>query len=161
MQEERLEISHKRRITRLIDHIETSIQILIAFSLLLIALALLIHTIIHTVQQLSTGKNVIHTTIKGIQDILLVIIILEILWTVVSFIESSTIPLEPFLIIAIISSVRGLILQSTKTIEATGHELNQVIIEIGIHGLSILVLVIALYILRKSRKFTSQTVKKG
>ncbi|BAT71975.1 conserved hypothetical protein [Thermosulfidibacter takaii ABI70S6] len=153
MNQEKIELTHEKRITKLIDNIETIIQISIAFCLLLIAGALLIYTVYHTAHELMVGKDVIHTFIKAIQDILLVIIILEILWTVVNFIESHAIPLEPFLIIAIISSVRGLILQSTKTIEAPSHEIYHIAVEIGIHGLSIVLLVIALYILRKSRRY--------
>ena len=156
MEQEKVELSHEKNITRLIDKVEIIIQISIAFSLLVIAGALLVYTIYHTTQQLLMGKEIIHTFIKSIQDILLVIIILEILWTVVSFIESHSIPLEPFLIIAIISSVRGLILQSTKTIEASPHEIYHIALEIGIHGVSILLLVVALYILRKSRRFINQ-----
>ncbi len=151
--EEKIELSHKKKITRTIGAVETAVQVLIAVSLLMVATGLLIYTMVHISHEFLLGKDVIHTTIKAIQDILLVIIILEILWTVVSFIESSTIPLEPFLIIAIISSVRGLILQSTKTIEASSEEITKVIIEMGVHGLSILVLVLALFILRKSRAY--------
>ncbi len=153
MDQEKIELTHQKKITRFLDWLETIIQIFIAFSLLFIAVGVLVYTGYHTVHEISAGQPPIHVFIKAIQDILLVIIILEILWTVINFIESHTIPLEPFLIIAIISSVRGLILQSTKTIEAPHQDIITIAIEIGIHGVSILLLVVALYILRKSRLY--------
>ncbi len=153
MNREEIDLSHTGGITRLIHRVENLIQIGIAFSLLGIAAVILVYTVYHLVHQLASGREIIHTSIRAIQDILLVIIILEVLWTVVNYIESQSIPLEPFLFIAIISGVRGLILQSTKTIEAGHQDIYTIAMEIGIHGVSILLLVVALYILRKSRCF--------
>ncbi len=153
MNKDKIDISHSGNITRIINRVESVIQVSVAVCLLAIAASLLIYTVYHTFSEIKSGHDVIHTFITSIQDILLVIIILEILWTVVNYIESQSIPLEPFLFIAIISGVRGLILQSTKTIEVSHEDIYKVIMEIGVHGVSILLLVVALYILRKSRQF--------
>ncbi len=148
------------RIAKFIKNAEKFVYIGVAFSLLIISLALLGYTCFHTFKELFSGTNVIHTFIVAIQDILLVIIILEILWTVMSYIESESIPLEPFLFVAIISSVRGLILKSTKALEAGHKDIYGIVVEVGIHAVEIFVLILALYILRRSRKFLSEEDKK-
>ncbi len=148
------------RVARFIKNAERFVYIGVAFSLLAIALALLGYTCFHTFKKLFSGTNVIHTFIIAIQDILLVIIILEILWTVMSYIESESIPLEPFLFVAIISSLRGLILKSTSALEAGHKDLYGIVVEVGIHAVEIFVLVLALYILRRSRRYLSEEDKK-
>jgi len=77
-----------------------------------------------------------------------------------SYIESESIPLEPFLFVAIISSLRGLILKSTSALEAGCNDLYGIVVEVGIHAVEIFVLVLALYILRKSRRFLLEEKKK-
>jgi len=60
------------RVARFIKNAERLVYVGVAFSLLIIALALLSYTCFHTFKELIAGTNVIHTFIIAIQDILLV-----------------------------------------------------------------------------------------
>ncbi len=141
------------KVVKFIKASEKCVYIGVAISLLVISVVLLGYTCYNTFKELMIGNKVIHTFIVAVQDILLVIIILEILWTVMSYIESESIPLEPFLFVAIISSVRGLILESTKVFEAGHKDIYAMVVEVGLHALEIFILILALYVLRKSRKY--------
>ncbi|MGB9808295.1 MAG: phosphate-starvation-inducible PsiE family protein [Thermosulfidibacteraceae bacterium] len=139
----------------LISRWEKFLHALVAISLLCISICILCYTAFNTVFLLISGHEPIHVFIMAIQDILLVIIVLELLWTVVTYIRMESIPLEPFLYVGIISSVRALVLHGTKTIEVTGEKLNlfEVILKPGLHVLEILIIAFAIYIIRASKKF--------
>ncbi len=147
----------ERRVRGALDFLSTMeawVHVGVGFALLVVAVYFLGYTIYRAFYQLAMGKDVVHTVILTIQDVLLVMIILEILWTVMTYISSRAIPLEPFLFVAIISSVRSLILQGTKVIEMGRHEdVYKMAVEIGIHVVQIFLLTLALYVVRKSRTF--------
>lgn len=143
----------ERGIAKVIKLAERSVYIAVSIVLLVIAVSFLCYTVYSAFIGFMHKKDILHTVITAIQDVLLVIIILEILWTVMSYIELNSIPLEPFLFVAIISSVRGLILKSTKSIEMVDQNIYKMVADVGIHVFEIFILIVALYILRKSRKF--------
>lgn len=137
----------------LLTEAEDWIHVAVGVSLLLVALVLLIYTIAHLIISLYYREDVIHTLVKGIQDFLMVMIILEIFWTVMTYLKGQSVTVEPFLFIGIISSVRGIILLGTKVLEGeiTSKELYHFSIEIGVHSGEIFLLAIALYLVRSSR----------
>ncbi len=144
------------RMLGVLETLEAWVHVGVGFALLLVATFFLGYTVYRAVHFLILGKDVVHTVITTIQDVLLVMIVLEILWTVMTYISSRAIPLEPFLFVAIISSVRSLILQGTKAIEMGVHEnVYKMAVEIGIHVVQIFLLTLALYVVRKSRTFIS------
>ena len=142
-----------RRAISLLAEAEDWIHIAVGFSLLLVSLFLLLYTLIHIATSLLTHEPVVHTLVKGIQDFLLVMIILEIFWTVMTYLKSRSVTVEPFLFIGIISSVRGIILLGTKVLEGeiSSTELYHVSVETGVHSGEIFLLALALYLVRKSR----------
>lgn len=149
--------SEVKGLLSLLETLEAWVHVGVGFTLLLVATYFLGYTIYRSVHELMMGKDVVHTVVITIQDVLLVMIILEILWTVMTYISSRAIPLEPFLFVAIISSVRSLILQGTKAIEVGFHEnVYKMAMEIGIHVVQIFLLTLALYVVRKSRTFITE-----
>jgi len=138
---------------KLLNEAEDWIHVAVAGSLLLIALVLLIYTLSHITISLLYHEDVIHTLVKGIQDFLMVMIVLEIFWTVMTYLKGRSVTVEPFLFIGIISSVRGIILLGTKVLEGeiTSKELYHFSIEIGVHSGEIFLLAVALYLVRSSR----------
>ncbi len=137
----------------LLSEAEDWIHVAVGFSLLLVALILLIYTLSHLAISLYYHEDVIHTLVKGIQDFLMVMIILEIFWTIMTYLKGRSVTVEPFLFIGIISSVRGIILLGTKVLEGeiTSKELYHFSVEIGVHSGEIFLLALALYLVRSSR----------
>ena len=96
-----------------------------------------------------------------IKDLLLVIILLELFRTVLGFLQSERVRLEPFLHVGVIASVRKIL--------TTGAELshlkdipkdtfNHYLMDLGLHVVVILVLMIAIYLVKKSEAATPSTV---
>ncbi len=92
---------------------------------------------------------------------LLVIILLELFRTVLGFLQSERVRLEPFLHVGVIASVRKIL--------TTGAELSHIkdvpketfdhyMMDMGLHVVVILVLMIALYLVKKSEATTPSTV---
>lgn len=138
-----------------ISQSEKIMHVLVAISLLLVSAGILTYTFVNTISSILSGHDPIHTFITAIQDVLLVIIVLELLWTVVTYIRMESIPLEPFLYVGIISSVRALVLHGTKTIElvAEKQSIFEVILKPSLHVMEILIIAIAIYIIRASKRF--------
>ncbi len=93
--------------------------------------------------------------IRLVNDVLLVLIILELLWTVLRFLKKQKFILGPFLAIGIIASVRRILL-----IEAQTSGMNQVPIgklyEMGLSALVIITLMVAYYLSVKAQNMEQQ-----
>jgi uncharacterized membrane protein (DUF373 family) len=110
-----LELHH--RPVRAIDLIETLAHYLIAILLLVIAGRVLWHAVEEIVTQ---RHDFAEQVIRGINDILLVVIMLELLRTVVAHLETSDFQLRSFLVIGIISAVRHILAVGAE-LTVTGH----------------------------------------
>ncbi|MCL6472462.1 MAG: phosphate-starvation-inducible PsiE family protein [Firmicutes bacterium] len=90
-----------------------------------------------------------------VNDVLLVLIILELLWTVLRFLKKQKFLLGPFLAIGIIASVRRILL-----IEAQTSNMNHVpvdkLYEMGLSALVVIVLVAAYYLSVKAQNLEQQ-----
>jgi len=86
-----------------------------------------------------------------VNDVLLALIILELLWTVIRFLKRQKFILAPFLAIGIIAAVRRILL-----IEAQTSFMEQVpmekLYEIGLSALVVLVLMVAYYLSAKAER---------
>lgn len=99
--------------------------------------------------------NIMHPSrdsiIHLVNDVLLALIILELLWTVIRFLKRQKFVLGPFLAIGIIAAVRRILL-----IEAQASFMEQVAIEklyeIGLSALVIIILMSAYYLSVKAQK---------
>lgn len=100
-------------------------------------------------------KGFLHSILKLINDLLLVMIIMEILRTVINYLKSQDILLEPFLYIGIIAATRKML---TAGAEISFTEINndqtfyRYLLDLGVNALVVVALGIALYLIRKRRK---------
>ena len=91
--------------------------------------------------------------ISLINDLLLVIILLELFRTVLGFLQSDRIRLEPFLHVGIIASVRKILTAGAELShlgDISPEKFQLYSMDLGLHVVIILVLMIALYLIRKS-----------
>lgn len=99
--------------------------------------------------------NVLHPTresiIHLINDVLLVLIILELLWTVIRFLKRQKFVLGPFLAIGVIAVVRRILLIEAQT-SAMEHVPTEKLIEMGLSAGVIIVLIIAYYLATKAEQ---------
>lgn len=99
----------------------------------------------------------VEAIVQLISDLLLVVIIMELLWTVVHYLKSHVTSLRPFLFIGIISATRGILLIGAKL--TVGSDINKSpnfssdMIYLGVSAGVILTLGITLKLLGKSVDF--------
>ena len=86
-----------------------------------------------------------------VNDVLLALIILELLWTVVRFLKKQKFLLGPFLAIGIIAGVRRILLIEAQTSLMEQTPIGR-LYEIGLITLVILILIIAYYISIKAQR---------
>jgi uncharacterized membrane protein (DUF373 family) len=119
---------------------------IIAALLLLIACTLILYFAFINILDLSRSS-----IIALINDVLLALIILELLWTVVRFLKKQKFLLGPFLAIGIIAGVRRILLIEAQT-SLMDHTPVERLYEIGSITIVILILIIAYYIAIKAQR---------
>lgn len=86
-----------------------------------------------------------------VNDVLLALIILELLWTVIRFLKKQKFILGPFLAIGIIAAVRRILLIEAQT-SFMEHVPIEKLYEIGLSALVIILLMLAYYLSVKAQK---------
>jgi len=139
------------RLIRLLSNLEDLLQFLVGILLTVAALVLIGYTLLALPSFFTGGLSEGVSTF--IHDLMLVMIVLELLWTVVTYLQEHSVPLEPFLFVGIISSARKLLLISAQmSLTEQGTEVARLQMqELMIHGGLILILVIALVLVRWTR----------
>jgi len=117
----------------------------VAALLLLIACALILYFAFINI--LNPTRSSI---IALVNDVLLALIILELLWTVVRFLKKQKFLLGPFLAIGIIAGVRRILLIEAQT-SLMDHTPIERLYEIGLITVVILILIVAYYIAIKAQ----------
>ncbi len=102
------------------------------------------------------AKNFVDLTVDStllvINDVLFVLIIAELLWTIVRYLRREQFSLAPFLFIGIISSLRRILyIDAQMSLGSGERSFNENLMELGIHVGIIFVLVIAYYLIKKAR----------
>jgi uncharacterized membrane protein (DUF373 family) len=85
-------------------------------------------------------------------DLLLVIILLELFRTVLNFLKTHAITLEPFLYVGIVAAIRKILTtgaQETVLGVTSDQQFDRYLWDIGLHGLLVLALVLAIFTYRK------------
>ena len=140
----------------LLENLDDIVQIALAFLLFVAASAVLIVATYHFVIDIT--KNFSDAVLNLIHEILMVMIALELMFTVLTYLKEHTIPLEPFFVVGILSSLRKILMVGAQMtlFESTGniddHLFRRYLMELGIHTLIVLVLVISLLIIKKYRE---------
>ena len=138
--------------TNFIDKLEDIVHGFLGILLFIISVA----AVFFSVQRLIDTRPFFPTgMIQGINDILLVVIILEIMRTVVVRVTDGVFQLDSFLVIGVIAAVRhiltvgaALTMEKDKTDEAFERSL----LEMGVNTGIVLALVFALFLSRSARK---------
>lgn len=94
-------------------------------------------------------------SITLINDLLLVIILLELFRTVLGFLQSDRIRLEPFLHVGIIASVRRILIAGAELShipDIPQEAFNHYLLDVGLQVVVVVVLMFSLYLIRKGGK---------
>jgi len=132
-------------IRRAIIYADDIIHVLVALALLVSAVFMLVFTATNF-QEMSVSS-----TLLVINDVLFVLIIMELLWTVIRYLKRQEFSLKPFLAIGIISSLRRILMLEAQ-MSMTDHTDATRLIELGISTGIVFVLVIAYYLMHKTEK---------
>ncbi len=143
-----------RRLLGWLSRVDDLLQYVAGFLLAGIAVVLLYHSAL-AFQDVFSPTIYQQAVLSAIHDILLVMIVLELLWTVLAYLREHTVPLEPFLFVGIISSVRKLLLIGAQmSIEQqTPQVVNLQLREMAVHGGLIFVLIVGMVLARWSRRW--------
>ena len=129
------------------------VHVVLAIFLVLVAFGIILYSgrlLIDAFQELYKFSDV---TVALLENILLIMIILELLWLIVSYLKARTITVEPFLFIGIISGVRKILIISAESLEAIEPSRFKLLAFETLISLTVtFVLIISLYLIRKSRK---------
>ncbi len=143
-------VTFLKRFLWFIERADDWVNAVVAVTLLGLAVAIILNTLYKAIGGV-TG-NVFESTSYILDRLLLVLIVLEILWTIITYLESHKVPLEPFLYVGIITSIRKLLIIGAEAeIAHLRENLQYIAIDMGINVTVIIVLVIGLYLIRKSR----------
>lgn len=121
------------------------------FSFLALGMVVFVHAWYMFVTTVS--GRVLSAVLALIHDLLLVIIVLELSRTVVNFLKTKIITLEPFLYICIIASTRRILTigaQIAYTEDVTDPVFHRYLLDLGANVLVIVALVLAVYMARRS-----------
>lgn len=132
---------------RLLDAGEDLLHVLIGLILFGIAGVVLVHTL---QDMFSIAPLFPKAVIVGINDVLFIVIILEILRTVTAHFTDGGFQIRPFLVIGVISAVRHILTVSASlTLEGDGDErhFKHSLFELGVNAAVVLALVIGLVLL--------------
>ena len=114
------------------------------------AIAVLVSVAYHLAVDLADG--VVPTVTEGLDGLLLVFILLELLAAVRATIVERTLVAEPFLIAGIIASIKEILVVSIGAKELTGEAFDDAMVEMGALGAVILGLAVATYLVRRKER---------
>lgn len=140
-------------VDRWLERLDRGIYLLVAVLFLVAAAAMGVYSVLMFARHLHDDFPL--DLITFINDLLLVLIILEVLGTVRSYLQTGTTSLEPFLYIGTISATRRILAigaQTTLKGEAGETVFRHLMIDLGINGVVVLALAVALFLVRGVRQ---------
>src|SRR5206468_80554 len=120
------------------------------FSFLILGMIVFAHAWYAFIMNFSAG--VLHAVLALIHDLLLVVILLELFRTIINFLKTYVITLEPFLYIGIIASTRRILTTGAETAyseKLTAEVFHRYLLDVGVNVLVIVALVLAVFLARK------------
>jgi len=120
------------------------------FSFLLLGMVVFAHAWYAFVTTLASG--VLPAALTLIHDLLLVVILLELFRTIINFLKTHVITLEPFLYICIIASTRRILTTGAETAYSenlTTEVFHRYLLDVGVNVLVIVALVLAVFLVRR------------
>ncbi|MHB8645333.1 MAG: phosphate-starvation-inducible PsiE family protein [Thermomicrobiales bacterium] len=146
----------RRTVTPWLNGADTFVYVLVGIVFLAGALVMLGYSVVTFFQNL--GGNATggfpQAVITLVNDLLLVMIIMEVLRTVLSYIEEGGASLRPFLFIGAISATRRILAIGAETSLAGSKPVSREdfvrrLVDLGVNALVVLLIVIALYLLSR------------
>ncbi|BBB32430.1 conserved hypothetical protein [Thermotomaculum hydrothermale] len=142
-----------------LDNLYNFVELIIAYILVFSAIGLIFFSVYEVIIEFLEHRDTVKIVVTLIHHLLLIMIILEILWTVIHYMKTKKLSVEAFIIIAIISSVRKILVISASQSVADSKSasiISSLTTESFAQGLIVLIMVIAIFILRKSRLFLKE-----
>lgn len=139
-------------IAGLLTYAEDGIYLITAALLAATAVVLLISTGQTLFRSLKTGPMLLES-LKALDALLLVLMIVELLHTIRLFIVEHALVPEPFLIVALIAGVRRLLILTTEAsqyIQSKPEQFRMAMIEMGLLVLAFLVIAGSIFVLRQA-----------
>ena len=121
------------------------------FSFLIIGMVVFVHAWYGFA--VTVGSRTIPAVLALVHDLLLVIILLELFRTIINFLKTKVITLEPFLYICVIASIRRILTTGAQIAymeELTDLVFNRYLLDLGANVLVIVALVVAVYLARRA-----------
>jgi phosphate starvation-inducible membrane PsiE len=138
-----------------LDSAESTVLVLIGGALVLVAL-LLLYSSMHDLWEATLGGPQIieHKSIEILNTVLLVMMTMEIVYTVAISLKSHTLNAEPFLIIGTIAAIRRmLVITATSTETETNPAIfHNTLVELGLLAGTVVAMTLAIGVLRFSQR---------
>jgi len=140
------------RAANLLENAESVVLVVIGVALVLVALLLLYSSAYDLNEALHHGAAEIEAkAVSILNTVLLVMMTMEIVYTVAITLKSHTLKAEPFLIIGVIAGIRRmLVITATSTAAAHPEEFRNLLLELGLLAATVVALAGAIWILRYS-----------
>lgn len=122
------------------------------FSLLILGMLIFAHSWFVFVVNATNKAGLLVAGLKLLNDLLLVIILLELFRTVVRFLQTEILTLEPYLAVGIIACTRRILTASAELShlpEITSESFNRYVMDVALNVGVIMVLIIAVFLIRK------------
>jgi uncharacterized membrane protein (DUF373 family) len=132
--------------SRILASADEAVYVAVGVLFLVAAVAMGVYSISTFIRHINDGFPL--DLITFINDLLLVLIILEVLGTVRSYLATGTTSLAPFLYIGIISATRRILAIGAQTTlgQTSGEPFSHFMIDLGVNGGVVLALAIALFL---------------
>ncbi len=146
---------HPSRAANFLKNTESIVLFVLAIVLVVLAIMILVSGVIGLYQAVVTGQ-VREQAIDILDGILLVMMIMEIVYTVTLSMEAHTLVAEPFLIVGAIAAIRRMLVitaEGTKLELSNPAAFQNTLVELGLLAATILMIAGAIYIMRRSQKF--------
>jgi phosphate starvation-inducible membrane PsiE len=137
----------------LLGRSESIVLVLIGVALVLVAVLLLYSSMYDLSQAVRLGPGEIEDrAIDILNTVLLVMMTMEIVYTVAISLESHTLNAEPFLLIGVIAGIRRMLVITATSTQAEGNpaQFHNTLVELGLLAATVVALAIAIWILRYS-----------
>jgi len=149
------------RAAHYLKKIESIVLVLIAVVLAVLAVLLLGSSIFTLAGAAMTGQ-IRDNAIDILDSVLLVMMTMEIVYTVTLSLESHTLVAEPFLVIGAIAAIRRMLVitaESTKLELANPDAFRSTLIELGLLAVIIVAIAGSIYVLRRSQRYLPENQK--
>ena len=143
------------KVSILLGLCESAVLVLIGIALVFVAV-LLLYSGMHDLWEAAKGgpEKIEHKAIEILNTVLLVMMTMEIVYTVAISLKSHTLNAEPFLIIGTIAAIRRmLVITATSTdVEDKAEKFRNTLVELGLLAATVIAMTVAIFILRFSQR---------